>query len=80
MKVIIAALILSSVLAYNFTDYCNEFHKDYPLEEQWNFRKGIFDANYSAIEEINSQGLEYTVGPNNMTDWTQGEVDGTSLI
>jgi hypothetical protein len=80
MKLIVTALILSSVFAYNFSDYCAEFKKDYPLEEQWNFRKEIFDSNYSAIEEINNLDLGYTVAPNNMTDWTQAEVDGNISI
>jgi hypothetical protein len=32
MRVIITALILSAVLAYNFSDYCTDFHKIYPIE------------------------------------------------
>lgn len=61
MRVIVAALILSAVIAYDFTDYCNEFKKSYPNQEAWAFRKAIFDANYSMIEDTNKQDLGYTL-------------------
>jgi hypothetical protein len=80
MKPSLVLLLVAVALCYDFSDYVKEFNKNYPLEEQWNFRKTIFDANYSIIEEINSQGLEYTVGVNNMTDWTQEEVNGKNWV
>lgn len=68
--------LLQVALGYNFSDYTAEFNKSYSTSEELSLRKSNFDANYSRILDINSQNLGYGLAVNEMTDWSQAEVNG----
>ncbi|CAI2373112.1 unnamed protein product [Moneuplotes crassus] len=56
-----------------FGAYTTEFNKNYQSEEEYNFRKNIFEANLKTINEHNAKGVSFTMGTNAFTDWTDEE-------
>lgn len=78
-RLLIAAVLCSAIICYDFTDYIAEFRKSYSAEE-YPLRKANFDANYSRILEANSLNMGYTLKVNEMTDWSQAEVNGIDFI
>ena len=75
-KIFVLLLLSYSVVGYNFTDYVAEFHKTYANADEWLFRQGLFEANYTVIVTTNAQNLGYTLAVNNFTDWTYAEFRG----
>jgi hypothetical protein len=74
--VLLMAALLQGIFCYNFSDYVQQFGKNYSTPEEISYRKSNFDQNYSKILLFNSQGNGYTLRVNEMTDWSQAEVDG----
>lgn len=60
-------------VALAFTAYTTEYSKNYLSEDEFNFRKGIFETNLKKINEYNSKKLSSTWGTNQFTDWTDEE-------
>ena len=74
-------LVLTSLgFGYDFTDYVKEFNKNYATVEEYTSRKSYFDQNYSKILFDNSQNYSYTSKVNEMTDWTQAEINSKADI
>lgn len=73
---LIACLVLSAVsLDYTFDDYVQEFSKTYANEEEFNYRKSVFQDNYKAIVEWNANpNAEYKQKPSIWTDHTISEI------
>ena len=63
-------------LLYSYTDFIAEFGRTFEDESEASMRKGVFEANLEAIHAQNARsGRSWTAGVNNMTDWTQNELD-----
>ena len=60
-------------LALHFDNYRATFNKNYQTEEEFNFRKSIFEDNLKIINEHNAKGKSWTMGVNPFTDWTNEE-------
>lgn len=60
-------------LDLHFTNFSNQFNKNYMDEDEYNFRKGIFNKNLQIINEHNAKGLSWELGINEFTDWTDEE-------
>jgi len=57
---------------YFFTNFVQQFEKDYSLEE-FTRRFEIFKTNFDFIHEHNDKGLSYKLGVNQFADWTNEE-------
>ena len=61
---------------YGFADFVEEFARSFRDESEAAMRKGVFEANLALIHALNARaGRTWTAGVNNMTDWTQAELD-----
>lgn len=75
MKFAIAVLL--GLVAANDERYLGHISKyglSYATREEYEFRKGVFDANMDKIEAHNSDpNSTFSMGENHMTDWTDAE-------
>ncbi|CAI2372128.1 unnamed protein product [Moneuplotes crassus] len=60
-------------LDFHFTQFTTQFNKNYQNEDEYSFRKSIFEENLKKINEHNAKGLSWTLGTNEFTDWTDEE-------
>lgn len=56
-----------------FTNYMTKFDKSYVTEDEYSFRRSIFNKNLEIINAHNAKGLSWTLGINEFTDWTDAE-------
>uniref|UniRef100_A0A7S3KGF7 Uncharacterized protein n=1 Tax=Euplotes crassus TaxID=5936 RepID=A0A7S3KGF7_EUPCR len=49
------------------------YDKSYHTEDEYQFRRDIFNKNLEIINEHNAQGKSFTLGVNKFTDWTDEE-------
>eukprot|EP00344_Euplotes_crassus_P012191 CAMPEP_0197002062 /NCGR_PEP_ID=MMETSP1380-20130617/6618_1 /TAXON_ID=5936 /ORGANISM="Euplotes crassus, Strain CT5" /LENGTH=334 /DNA_ID=CAMNT_0042420001 /DNA_START=44 /DNA_END=1048 /DNA_ORIENTATION=+ len=60
-------------LDLQFTQFTTQFDKNYQNEDEYNFRRSIFEKNLKVINEHNAEGKSWTLGTNEFTDWTDEE-------
>jgi C1A family cysteine protease len=77
MKICLLFLVVVSVTlcqdSYTFEQFITDFGKSYHSEEEYAYRRNIFDTNYRAIQESNKQQKDYILGPNQFTDLSDEE-------
>lgn len=56
-----------------FSNFINEYGRNYANEAEYNMRKEIFMHHLKTIQEHNAKGLSWTLGVNEYTDWTDEE-------
>ena len=68
--------LLGSVSAYDtFEEYVVRFQKVY-TDAEYSFRRGIYQARVEGFAKI----TDYVPGVNNLTDWTQEEINSLSQL
>jgi peptidoglycan hydrolase-like amidase len=77
---IVLALLVVLSNNQNFEAYSVRFKKIYANETERAYRESLYLKNWAHINEVNSQGLGYTLGENAFTDLTQEEVTGTANL
>jgi KDEL-tailed cysteine endopeptidase len=70
------AIIVLAQNNYDFDQYIKDFGKTYISEEEYSYRKQIFDSKFKQIQESNSQNKGYTLSANQFTDRSDEELKG----
>ncbi|CAI2374074.1 unnamed protein product [Moneuplotes crassus] len=63
----------SNQFEHQFTSYMTQFDKSYETENEYNFRREIFNKNLEIINAHNAKGFSSKLGVNEFTDWTDEE-------
>lgn len=72
--------LVNIAFCYDYSQFVVDYNRKPINDEEYWFRKKIFDANYSKIIEVNSQDLPYKLAVNNWTDWTYEELRRKGLV
>jgi len=78
MKCFVLAALAASTMALSeiesaFMAYITQYGKSYSTMEQYEMRLRTFALKHAFIQEHNQEGNSYTVGHNDMSDWTEEE-------
>jgi len=65
--------------AEEFADFIKMYNKTYETANEAVMRFGVFIQNMDMIDNLNKQGNEWTLGPNEFTDMTWDEFSGSHL-
>jgi C1A family cysteine protease len=74
LLIIIAHCLAAVDISLEFEHFKLKYSKQYPNQEQTEYRKGIFLQNYNTIQQINSLNYSYQLQINYFSDLTHNEI------
>ena len=80
LKALVLLMMIANSYCYDFNDYILEFKREYATQEEFNFRKSIFDKNYALIVEGNKESGKGLLGVTIWTDRTGEEYTNSLSI
>jgi C1A family cysteine protease len=76
MLAVVASLYIMNMDTHEYSEFASFMavhQKSYNTEDEYNYRRAIFEMNLDLIETENSKGHSYTLGINQFADWTLEE-------